>query len=317
MARKTRVYENLRVDLSVQELAKIARTMGQKVRQLSDLEEEKKSAAADFKVQIDNLQAEINRLSASAREEHRYEDVACDWEYDNPEPGRKTLRRCDNGEVVRTEAMTDDERQGELFNSPEETEEAPAAENSSDVVASDSAPADPSAPTAAEATTAESIEGVIPIEPGADGVFDIALAGHEDFVSRSKKVSGAIYWLQTAANTWISTYGFSFVLTATTHAVAPELRAGGTLVFSSREEAASHAAERMVLEIQSILPTGDAVPRDGAARKQYDFVVSLKNWAAGYVVGTVPAAPPIEQVPAEDQAQFVPQPDAALSELHA
>lgn len=67
---------------------------------------------ADYKAKLQALEADISSLSNQVSSGYEMREYVCFWEYDNPEKGKKTLRRkeppCD---AVRTEEMTIADRQ--------------------------------------------------------------------------------------------------------------------------------------------------------------------------------------------------------------
>lgn len=79
---------------------------------LGTVNEELDRVKADYKAKVSTLENEINSLSTQVSTGYEMREYVCFYEYDQPEKGKKTLRRkeppCD---VVRVEEMTEADRQ--------------------------------------------------------------------------------------------------------------------------------------------------------------------------------------------------------------
>ena len=79
---------------------------------LGTVNEELDRVKADYKAKVSTLENEINSLSTQVSTGYEMREYVCFYEYDQPENGKKTLRRkeppCD---VVRVEEMTEADRQ--------------------------------------------------------------------------------------------------------------------------------------------------------------------------------------------------------------
>ena len=68
----------------------------------NDIERIKK----DYKAREALHEAAIEKLVDQLNSGYEMREYLCHYTYDDPKPGRKTLRRCDTGEVVAEEDMT-------------------------------------------------------------------------------------------------------------------------------------------------------------------------------------------------------------------
>ena len=79
---------------------------------LGTVNEELDRVKADYKAKVSTLENEINSLSTQVSTGYEMREYVCFYEYDQPEKGKKTLRRkeppCD---IVRVEEMTEADRQ--------------------------------------------------------------------------------------------------------------------------------------------------------------------------------------------------------------
>ena len=77
-------------------------------------EAEKKSVTATLKAKCEGCIAKVSEISNRLSAGYEYRPVVCRVTFDDPEHGQKTTRRADNGETVKTEAMTLAEMQQRL-----------------------------------------------------------------------------------------------------------------------------------------------------------------------------------------------------------
>ncbi len=96
------------------ELNDIAARMAEKLHAAGVKEEERKTVASQFKVEIDALQAEINLLSECYRNgwEMRHMTVEVEKDYDAKE---RRYRSIDTGEIVKVEPLQPDDYQTDAF----------------------------------------------------------------------------------------------------------------------------------------------------------------------------------------------------------
>jgi len=100
------------------ELVEIAQDMAQNHQELRAVEDEKKSAASQFKAQADAITAQLNILSENYRNGYVYKNLDCILTFDFKKKER-TYTRPDTGEVVKTEPMRDEDFQTEMSLSDE------------------------------------------------------------------------------------------------------------------------------------------------------------------------------------------------------
>jgi hypothetical protein len=79
------------------------------------VEEQKKTASAEYGDQLKALRGEMRQLAGQIRKKGAERAVDCVTQFHTPEVGMKTTIRTDTGEIVKTEPMTNDERQENLF----------------------------------------------------------------------------------------------------------------------------------------------------------------------------------------------------------
>lgn len=92
------------------------------VNALRDLDEERKFVIRQLGERKKRLQAEEIRLDSVCNQKWENRDVECLIEFHKPVVGQKTKIRTDTGEIVCVEDMTDDEKQGHLFEEKAEFE---------------------------------------------------------------------------------------------------------------------------------------------------------------------------------------------------
>jgi len=111
--------KKIRLDLPVnytqEELDAKRDVLTQTVLQHDAVEEEKRVTPKRLGDQMKALRADMRRLSADIRRGHETKPVDCVARFHDPSPSFKTIVRLDTGEIVRTEAMTEDEMQENLF----------------------------------------------------------------------------------------------------------------------------------------------------------------------------------------------------------
>ena len=99
--------------LSEDEKREIALTMAQKVSEVNQAEDDKKSVMSDFKSRIDGLSAEVNRSATLLNNGYEMRNIKCEI---IPDYTEKVFRfiRVDNGEEAKTRKMTTDDFQMSL-----------------------------------------------------------------------------------------------------------------------------------------------------------------------------------------------------------
>lgn len=102
-------------EFSQNELNEKSQELSSKVIECQKVEDEKKSSNSAFKEVIDGIEARINELARDIRRKGADKQVNCVVKFHDPVPGMKTTIRLDTKETVKTEEMTSDEKQTELF----------------------------------------------------------------------------------------------------------------------------------------------------------------------------------------------------------
>jgi hypothetical protein len=87
---------SLRYDFTAIEIHDFSLQLANKTKELSAVEEEKKSITSQFSAKINEAKATCNKLSNFISNGYEYRDIECIIEYHKPEQGRKTITRKDN-----------------------------------------------------------------------------------------------------------------------------------------------------------------------------------------------------------------------------
>ncbi len=109
-----RFQRNLRVPLTVQEVTERAQRAAHLLGERDHKDEEQKAATKHAKAQIAEVEAELRRVSGEIRDGATYKEVGCERRH-NYRLGAITEVRTDTDEVLAERAMTDRERQMDLF----------------------------------------------------------------------------------------------------------------------------------------------------------------------------------------------------------
>jgi len=107
------VTKELPVQLTQEELMEKAKELAKLQQDKASAEEQAKSAAATFKDRIASAQSSISMLSRDICNGYEYREVKCQYEFDWS-AGKKRLVRTDTGETIKTEPITQNDRQGDL-----------------------------------------------------------------------------------------------------------------------------------------------------------------------------------------------------------
>lgn len=102
--------EYLQCILTDQELITKSRELAKANEDLADVEAKKKDVMADFTAQQKKHEANIGVLSRIVSTGKEYRNVKCEWQF-HYDKGRKMLRRMDTDDIIRTEEITQKERQ--------------------------------------------------------------------------------------------------------------------------------------------------------------------------------------------------------------
>ena len=109
------INKELPVQLTQEELMEKAKELAKLQQDKASAEEQAKSAAATYKDRIASAQSNISILSRDICNGYEYRQVPCQWEFDWS-AGKKRLVRNDTGETIKTEMITQDDRQADLTN---------------------------------------------------------------------------------------------------------------------------------------------------------------------------------------------------------
>ena len=157
-----RLNLSLRCEFTPDELATKAAELSQATIELRDEEEEKASVSKEYSERIKEIRSRMSSLAKAYKSGGETRIVECVVRMNCPNPLEKTTIRLDTGEVVRTEPMTDEERQEKLF---EETQE--------EIAVVDEALARMLAKTEEVATTPiEEIDPVLPHQDATSGEYE-------------------------------------------------------------------------------------------------------------------------------------------------
>ena len=114
MDNKKYSMEYIKYILNEDEKKEIAITMAQKVTELNQAEDDKKSVVSDFKSRIDGLQAEVNRSATLLNNGYEMRNMKCEIisDYD-----AKVFRyvRTDNGETIKERKMKSEDLQRKVI----------------------------------------------------------------------------------------------------------------------------------------------------------------------------------------------------------
>jgi len=108
--------ERLECVLTPEELQQKGRELAEQSQSQQRLEEEKKAIVSDFKAKGDACTSAIGVLSLAISTRREYRQVDCELRYNEPQSGMKTRIRMDTKETIRSEQMTDDEKQDLFIN---------------------------------------------------------------------------------------------------------------------------------------------------------------------------------------------------------
>ena len=112
-------YEVLQVDLTDKELTEQAKELARKQHELDREEEDKKRITNEFSGRIKSIKATLSRIAYIVDSGYELREVRAGLYLDYPAKGKKTVIRLDTGALVKTEEMTDADRQLALPINPE------------------------------------------------------------------------------------------------------------------------------------------------------------------------------------------------------
>ena len=111
IAKEECFQRSLPVRFTEDQVHQFSEDLAEKVSKLTQLEDEKKQVASDYKSRIEDVTAEVKKLARYVTQKQEFQMVECYAELDSPRHGVKTVVRTDTGEVVGEETMTPADRQ--------------------------------------------------------------------------------------------------------------------------------------------------------------------------------------------------------------
>lgn len=107
---ETRVLD---VKLTREEVEKRSRELALTIKEHDRIDADRKAEAAAAKLKLDELNAQIRKLSTAVELRTEQQEVPCEWQVD-PIRLRMNLVRLDTNSIVTTRDMTKEERQLEF-----------------------------------------------------------------------------------------------------------------------------------------------------------------------------------------------------------
>lgn len=105
---------NLRYDFTADEIRDRGKELAALVRDLCQLEDNRRQSMAAFKEQHELLQTKLKAFSRQVDSGYEMRDVECAVWWNSPEPCKKTIVRLDSGEQVAIMPMSQEELQEEF-----------------------------------------------------------------------------------------------------------------------------------------------------------------------------------------------------------
>jgi len=104
----------LRVEFTPEEIKNFSSDLARKTAELSQAEEDKKAAVAQFADQLASAKATVSRLARNINSGYEMRNVDCEVTLHSPKKGLARIIRLDTGEEVNVRPMTADELQEKL-----------------------------------------------------------------------------------------------------------------------------------------------------------------------------------------------------------
>lgn len=105
------VRRQLRYNFTDPERIDKAKALAESLNRYSATEAELSRIKSDYKSRLEAIQAEVDLLNGAVLSGYELREYVCFYSYDDPKPGRKTLRKREGLEVVGEEDMTERDRQ--------------------------------------------------------------------------------------------------------------------------------------------------------------------------------------------------------------
>ena len=113
--RATHVPREVRVDLTVQEMKTLGNALAQAVGRLNESENDKAEKISRFNAGIKAHRAQIDKIAQQVNLGYEMRLLKCPISYNDPQVGQKTIQHPQTLQPLSVEAMTEDERQENLF----------------------------------------------------------------------------------------------------------------------------------------------------------------------------------------------------------
>lgn len=127
--KKSKISLSLPVEYVQAELDEKASRLSSAMLEYDEIEEQKKAATSQFSDQLKAIRGEVRQLAKQIRRKGEDRAVDCIVQFHTPQPAFKTIIRQDTGEIVRTEAMSYEESQENLFEEAEDINRMYSAED--------------------------------------------------------------------------------------------------------------------------------------------------------------------------------------------
>lgn len=105
-----RVERILPCALNQDDLNEVSKQLAANIETLNQERETFKGIAADYRARFRAFEDEQLKMSRIIETEREDRTVICEWHFDNPEIGLKTLIRTDTGETVQVDSMSENDR---------------------------------------------------------------------------------------------------------------------------------------------------------------------------------------------------------------
>lgn len=100
---------------SQEELLEKSQELSAKVIEQQKVDDDRASVAKQYRERLEQIDATIQSLAKAIRRKGVDKPINCLVNFHDPVPAFKTTMRMDTGEIVKTEDMTPEEKQGILF----------------------------------------------------------------------------------------------------------------------------------------------------------------------------------------------------------
>lgn len=105
---------HLRHEFDKDERLENAKQLAEALSESDRIDGELERVKADFKSRTTTVQAKIGGLRDKVTSGYEMRETRCEWRYDDPKKGKKSLYRLDTDTIVETVEMSEADKQGEL-----------------------------------------------------------------------------------------------------------------------------------------------------------------------------------------------------------